>query len=130
MFTFRGIVYNGTLSGPSDRNLKENFQPVDSKEILAKVVDLPITTWNYIEDEQDTSHIGPMAQDFHSAFGLGNDDKRIPLMDTSSVALAAIQGLNEKVEAKDKEIAELSELVSKLSERLEQLEAKAESAQE
>jgi hypothetical protein len=36
-------------------------------------------------------HIGPMAQDFYSAFGL--DDKRITTIDEGGVALAAIQGL-------------------------------------
>ena len=35
---------------------------------------------------------GPMAQDFYAAFGLGNSDKSIGLLDASGVALAAIQG--------------------------------------
>jgi DNA-binding transcriptional MerR regulator len=40
-----------------------------------------------------------MAQDFHAAFGLnGNDDKHISTVDEGGVALAAIQGLNQKVE--------------------------------
>jgi DNA-binding transcriptional MerR regulator len=39
-----------------------------------------------------------MAQDFHAAFGLGTDDKHIATVDADGVALAAIQGLNEKVE--------------------------------
>jgi hypothetical protein len=40
-----------------------------------------------------------VAQDFHAAFGLGADDKRIATLDSSGVALAAIQGLNQKLEA-------------------------------
>jgi hypothetical protein len=39
-----------------------------------------------------------MAQDFHAAFNVGNDDKRISSIDPSGVALIAIQALNDKIE--------------------------------
>ncbi|CAM3987306.1 hypothetical protein MEZE111188_19330 [Mesobacillus zeae] len=45
------------------------------------------------------SHIGPTTQDFHADFGLnGEDNKHISNVDIQGVALAAIQGLNEKNE--------------------------------
>ena len=47
----------------------------------------------------DKRHIGPVAQDFHAAFGLGTHETAIATVDADGVALAAIQGLNEKVEA-------------------------------
>jgi hypothetical protein len=34
-----------------------------------------------------------MAQDFHAAFQVGDDDKHIATVDADGVALAAIQGL-------------------------------------
>ena len=72
----------------------------------AKVAALPITLWNFKTDA-GTRHIGPMAQDFHSAFNVGTDDKHIATVDEGGVAFAAIQGLNQKLEEKDARIAEL-----------------------
>lgn len=76
----------------SDRNAKENIQPVNPDEILAKVVTLPISTWT-LKEEPNGTHIGPMAQDFHAAFGFGNSDTAIATVDADGVALAAIQAL-------------------------------------
>ena len=61
--------------------------------------------------------MGPMAQDFHAAFGLGVSDKLIDTIDPDGVALAAIQGLHALVQEKDAEIDELRA-------RLERLEAR------
>jgi trimeric autotransporter adhesin len=102
-----------------DRNLKENFTPVDKQALLVKLTRLPITAWNAKAQSADIQHIGPTAQDFHAAFGLGgDDDKSISTIDAGGVALAAIQGLNEKVEAENKtlkqEVAELKRLVHQL----------------
>jgi hypothetical protein len=79
-----------------------------------------VTRWNYKED-QNSEHIGPMAQDFYAAFNVGPDDKHITTVDESGVALAAIQGLNEKLEdlreeskAKDAEIEALRKNVAEL----------------
>jgi len=41
-----------------------------------------------------------MAQDFRAAFGLGENDPTITTVDADGVALAAIQGLNAKLEEK------------------------------
>jgi hypothetical protein len=82
----------------SDRNAKQNFQSIDAREILDKVAALPITRWNFRSDVA-TQHLGPMAQDFYAAFTVGPDDKHIANVDESGVALAAIQGLNAKLES-------------------------------
>jgi hypothetical protein len=97
---------NGTFVSASDRNVKQDFAPVNSKTVLDKVAALPITTWKYKSDAT-TPHLGPMAQDFYAAFNLGSDDKHIAVIDESGVALAAIQGLNEKLEEQKVENAEL-----------------------
>ena len=67
---------------------------------LQKVAALPITTWKF-KDLKNGRHLGPMAQYFHAAFGLGNTDKGITTVDEGGVALAAIQGLNQKMETRD-----------------------------
>ncbi len=108
-----GTVTATTFNPPSDRNLKENFTPVSPREVLDKVTALPISRWNFKGDTA-TPHVGPMAQDFHAAFALGTDDKHIATVDADGVALAAIQGLNQKVEEKDARIAELERRLEKL----------------
>jgi hypothetical protein len=108
--TTSGLTVNGTFVSASDRNLKENFSAVDSQAVLKKVSALPIQNWNY-KDDAATRHIGPMAQDFYGAFGVGPDDKHIAVVDEGGVALAAIQGLNEKLEARSQKLeAENAEL--------------------
>ena len=96
---------NGTTwQNGSDRNSKQDFAPVNSQEMLEKVMSLPITEWQYKVDANGLKHLGPMAQDFHAAFGLnGADDRHIATVDESGVALAAIQGLNEKLEGSSQE---------------------------
>ncbi len=112
-----GTVYANGVALTSDRNAKENFTAVNAREILAKVASLPVTQWNFKADRQDVQHIGPMAQDFQAAFQLGTDAKHISVMDEGGVALAAIQGLNQKLEQKETEITELKARLQ----RLEQL---------
>jgi hypothetical protein len=110
------VQTRGTISSGSDRNLKENFATVDADDVLAKVAALPITRWNY-KAEPSAEHIGPVAQDFRAAFGLGSDDKSIAMVDSDGVALAAIQGLNNKVDQKS------SELLGIVKQQQEQIEA-------
>ncbi|NOS72151.1 MAG: hypothetical protein HOP33_19775 [Verrucomicrobia bacterium] len=117
-----GTVYSKGFALTSDRNAKEKFVPVDGRDVLAKIATLPLTEWTYKTDPSGTRHIGPMAQDFHAAFGLnGSDDKHISVVDESGVALAAIQGLNEKVEQKNAEITELKRELEKLKKVVDKL---------
>ncbi len=54
----------------SDRTKKENFVPVDGREVLEKIRGFELTSWNYTgQDAQQFRHYGVMAQDFHAAFG-------------------------------------------------------------
>jgi trimeric autotransporter adhesin len=117
------------LNNSSDRNAKQNFAPVSSAEILEKVVQLPISEWSYKEDAS-TRHLGPMGQDFYSIFNIGTDEKHIAPIDEGGVALAAIQGLNQKVDDKEarleKQAAEINHLRQQndsLAARLSELEA-------
>jgi hypothetical protein len=100
-----GITRGDT--SPSDRDRKSGFSDVDVEAVLAAVRELPITTWSY-KDDPGVRHIGPMAQDFAAAFGVGDDDRRIHTVDASGVALAAIQALAARLEAAEARIAELS----------------------
>jgi hypothetical protein len=121
------LATNGTLTTigpvnpPSDRNVKQDFAAVDAVAVLEKVAALPIQSWAY-KNSPDTRHIGPVAQDFHAAFGLnGADDKHIATVDADGVALAAIQGLNQKLEETRAENAALRRELSEIKKLLTEL---------
>ncbi len=116
------LVLEGYLSERSDVNAKENFKIVSGSEVLEKISQIPVTTWNYIDDA-GTTHIGPMAQDFYAAFGVGLDDKHLSALDVNGVALASIQELNKIVEEKDAEISDLQADLNTMEARLSALEA-------
>mgnify|MGYP005843481707 CR=1 FL=1 len=124
------LSYGGTWTNASSRAYKTGFATIDPADVLARVVDLPITTWSYRESTEGR-HMGPMAEDFHAAFGLANDDKSIATVDADGVALAAIQGLAaENVElrrqstALQKESSALQEENHALVERLSEVESR------
>ena len=104
---------NGFWSDNSDRRLKENFTSIKPREILKSVASLPINSWSY-KGNRTERHIGPVAQDFYSAFSVGSGDTHIAALDSSGIALAAIQGLNEIVADKDEKIRELEARLQKL----------------
>jgi hypothetical protein len=118
------LTAGGTWTNGSDRNTKENFRPLDAQSILHKVAKLPVTEWNYKGETNGERHVGPTAQDFRAAFGLGHDDRYITTIDADGVALAAIQGLHQIVQEKDCEIAELREREMTKDQRIENLEAR------
>ena len=76
----------------SDRNAKTDFAAIDGKDVLRRLASIPIATWRYKSQDSSIRHIGPVAQDFHAAFGVGEDDRYISTIDADGIALAAIQG--------------------------------------
>lgn len=110
----------------SDSNAKTDISPLDHKEVLSKLAELPVTGWSYTAAPAH-HHVGPMAQDFHAAFQLGNDDLRISTIDADGVALAAIKGLIAELESRQQRSAEqarrLAELESELATLAERLAA-------
>ena len=112
---------SGSWTSMSDRNAKENFESIDAQAVLEKVAALPLSTWNYKSQDSAIRHVGPMAQDFKTAFSVGETETGISNIDADGVALAAIQGLNQKVEeqraelkAKDEELKALWKIVTEL----------------
>jgi len=116
-----GVTVNGTFNNSSDRNAKQDFAPISPAQMLDKVAQLPVSEWSYKEDPQ-TRHVGPVAQDFYSVFNIGTDDKHIAPIDEGGVALAAIQGLNQKLTEKNADILQLKRQNDSLANRLKELE--------
>ena len=101
---------------------------------MDKVSNLPVSAWVFKSDPEK-NHVGPMAQDFHAAFGLnGDDDKHINLTDIAGVSLAAIKELSNEMREKDAqlrvkdgEIAELRQQRSIQNQAMAQMRSMAES---
>ena len=53
--------------------------------------------WRYSGNHSGALHLGPMAQDMHNAFTLGEHSDRISASDADGVAMAAIRGLYEQI---------------------------------
>jgi len=62
---------------------------------LQALESFPVKYWNYIGD--NTRHIGPMAETFKEATGLG-DGMTIDFIDAFGVLLAAVRGLASQVD--------------------------------
>ena len=118
---FEGVSVALTHLSLSSREVKEGFEPVDGAEVLARVRELPITEWSYRERPGER-HVGPVAEDFHAAFGL-SDGRHIAATDATGVALAAIQGLSEALADSRAELDAVRRENERLGERLAALEA-------
>lgn len=112
----------------SSVHVKEKFSQVNEDDILLKISELPLTEWSY-KKRPNLRHIGPMAQDFYAAFGLGKGETTISSIDADGVSLVAIKALvkrdidnkNQILEL-EKKNQELEKVVLGLVERLEKLE--------
>jgi hypothetical protein len=108
------LTIAGTLTQGSSRDLKTDFVSLDPQNVLAKVNALPVSTWRYKLDDPTIRHVGPTAEDFHKAFGLGGDNRRIAPSDQAGVALVAVQGLTQEVETLRRKNADLEKRIAAL----------------
>jgi len=90
---------------PSSRQLKTSERAIDVSSVLAGVAALPVDAWRYKPETglERQVHIGPYAEDFQAAFGVG-DGVTISTIDAIGVCLAAIRALSEKVETLEAEL--------------------------
>jgi hypothetical protein len=130
-FYTRGDLGTGVALAPngsswaalSDVHAKENFRDVDGEDVLARLARVPVREWNYRAQGAEIRHIGPTAQDFRAAFGVGDFPTRINTIDADGVALAAIKALEARTLALGEANAVLQEENAGLRSRLARLEA-------
>ncbi len=115
-------------SSVSDSAKKENFKSVNGEDVLLKIRNFRLTSWNYKgQDKQQFRHYGPMAQDFYNAFGhdgigtIGNDTT-IASADFDGVNLIAIQALEKRTQDLQKENTDLKSKLATMEARLQKLE--------
>lgn len=87
----------------SSRAIKDELMVADECLILDKLQDLEIGIWKYSEEAHaqhenlsHDQHVGPYAEDWNNAFGLGNG-KTINLSDGLGICLAAIKELGNRI---------------------------------
>jgi len=95
----------GTWTNSSDSARKTAFRDVDGDSVLARIAAMPVRTWSYRDEDSTVRHMGPTAQDFRTAFSLGQSDKAIATVDADGVSIAAIQALLKRTDrlARDNE---------------------------
>ncbi len=113
---------SGSWTTLSDQSAKTDITPVNPQAILFSVVDMPITSWSYRGQENGVRHIGPMAQIFYAAFGLGASERYISTVDADGVALAAIQGLYEIVQQQNSLIQTQNDRLTEIESRMIELD--------
>jgi len=111
----------------SSRTLKENYLAVDGEDVLARIRTLPVTTWNMIGGDRTVRHLGPVAEDFYAAFGLGLGETTIGLGDIDGVNLAAAKALEARTRELRRELdartAEVAALRGEVAELRAQVQA-------
>jgi hypothetical protein len=117
---------SGSWADLSDVNAKENFRDVDGEELLAKLARIPIREWNYKAQDAAIRHMGPTAQDFRAAFGLGDFPLRINTIDADGVALAGVKALEARTRESDQRLARESNELEALREEIAALRREVE----
>ena len=113
----------GVWTNTSDVNRKHLFERVEGEDVLTRLRSMPVSSWSYRTDANAVRHLGPTAQDFRAAFGLGNDDVTIGTVDADGVALAAAKALDARTLAQEQRIEALEAENAELRARMERLEA-------
>ena len=112
----------GTWTNTSDANRKHAFKAIDGESILAKIDSMNVTTWSYNTEADSIRHMGPTAQDFRKAFGLGDTEKAIATVDADGVSLAAIKALIRRTTELRTENEALRGMLAEMARRLTDLE--------
>jgi len=94
----------GAMIMASSKEWKTEFNEVDTDKVLDKLAKLPIKQWKYKSDPKN-AHLGPMAEDFHKAFGLGPSGKFIFPIDATGVLIASMQALVKRVEELERQVS-------------------------
>lgn len=123
----REVLYAGNQMSMivSDRSQKEHFAPIDAASILGSLCSLRVERWNYKGEPSSVRHIGPMAQDFSRAFGVGSDDRHIHNVDAFGVTTSAIQALHRALQQQAAEAVVLRARLEELEARLRAVESDA-----
>jgi hypothetical protein len=112
----------GAWVSSSDSSKKHRWEDVEGEAVLLQLAGMPVRRWSYREEGDSVRHMGPSAQDFRTAFGLGDTDKAIATVDADGVSLAAIKALVQRTTELRRENEELRAVLAEVHRRLAELE--------
>lgn len=107
----------GSWTNLSDVHRKQHFRDLDGEHVLAALRAMPIREWSYRSQDDAVRHVGPTAQDFRAAFGLGADPLGIDTVDADGIALAGVQALEARTAELRRELASLRAEIARLRSR-------------
>ncbi|MDT5061163.1 MAG: hypothetical protein QOH63_1622 [Acidobacteriota bacterium] len=107
---------SGVFNCTSSRYTKENFSMVNGEDVLSRLRQMPVSTWNYISEGKQARHMGPMAEDFYQFFSLGTTNTSIGVQDLAGVSLAAVKALEMRTAQLQQKSAEVDKLRTEVNE--------------
>jgi hypothetical protein len=124
---------SGSWSSTSDANRKTDWASADPEVYLHGIADMNIRSWRYKTQGAGIRHVGPTAQDFRAAFGLGTNDTTISVVDADGVNMLAIQALarrtdqlraaSDRVAALERELIDAQRKQEELTRRIAAIES-------
>lgn len=100
-----GVIWSSLSNARGMRAIRD----VDGEQLLTRLRDLPVRSWQSALQPASVRHVGPTAQDFRAAFGVGDSDSTITPVDAAGVSLAAARALEIRTRALRAENAVLRE---------------------
>ncbi len=88
--------------------------------IIERLNSLPVYSWSY-KSESDVLHVGPMAQDLFQQYALGEDQKRISMVDADGLVLQGIKEIKSEVDQLDWMKGRMESIVNDFEEMEERL---------
>lgn len=97
----------GSWDNASSRSRKDGITDLSGQSLLTKLMALRVFRWFYrAERRHPERHIGPMAEDFFKAFGVG-DATSISAADMAAIALGCIQEQQKQIQSLERRITVL-----------------------
>jgi trimeric autotransporter adhesin len=109
----------GAWACTSSRLAKEGFKDVDGEDVLSKLSRIRIQSWRYLGTS--AVHVGPVAEDFRAAFGLGEGTTKIATVDAEGISLVAVQALERRTARLQEENDELRAELAALRQQVQKL---------
>lgn len=95
----------------ADARIVQSAREVDGEQLLTRLRELSVRSWQSGMALSAARHLGPTARDFRRAFGVGDSDTTIAPLDAVGVSLAAARALEARTRVLRAENAELREEV-------------------
>ncbi len=124
------LTAGGVWTNASSRAFKDRFEPLSGAEVLEKINRLNIQAWYYKNTQE--RHIGPVAEEFHQQFQVGDlshpdHEHYLSALDVAGVSLLGVQVLYRRQQELEQRLAQLEAENQLLKQRLAQLEQRSSS---